>query len=222
MSKLHIRKDDTVIVEGGGQKELIDQRVGLLRSQAEDTESSFDKEKLHERIAKLAGGVAVISVGAATETEIKERKLRIEDALNASRAAVEEGIVSGGGTAYINILKNLDELELEGDEETGLNIIRRALEEPVRQIAKNAGVDGGVIVERLQNAEKGIGFNAATGELVDMIGAGIIDPTKVTRSALQNASSVAALLLTTEAAVATIPEPESAMPDPTGGMGGMY
>ena len=221
-SRVTVTKDDTVIVEGAGEKEAIEQRVALLRAQAEETSSSFDKEKLQERIAKLAGGVAVIAVGAATETEIKERKLRIEDALNASRAAVEEGIVSGGGTAYINILKNLDELELEGDEETGLNIIRRALEEPVRQIAKNAGVDGGVIVERLQNAEKGIGFNAATGELVDMIGAGIIDPTKVTRSALQNASSVAALLLTTEAAVATIPEPESAMPDPTGGMGGMY
>ena len=221
-SRVTVTKDDTVIVEGAGEKEAIEQRVALLRAQAEETTSSFDKEKLQERIAKLAGGVAVIAVGAATETEIKERKLRIEDALNASRAAVEEGIVSGGGTAYINILKNLDELELEGDEETGLNIIRRALEEPVRQIAKNAGVDGGVIVERLQNAEKGIGFNAATGELVDMIGAGIIDPTKVTRSALQNASSVAALLLTTEAAVATIPEPEPAMPDPTGGMGGMY
>ena len=221
-SRVTVTKDDTVIVEGAGEKEAIEQRVALLRAQAEETTSSFDKEKLQERIAKLAGGVAVIAVGAATETEIKERKLRIEDALNASRAAVEEGIVSGGGTAYINILKNLDELELEGDEETGLNIIRRALEEPVRQIAKNAGVDGGVIVERLQNAEKGIGFNAATGELVDMIDAGIIDPTKVTRSALQNASSVAALLLTTEAAVATIPEPESAMPDPTGGMGGMY
>ena len=221
-SRVTVTKDDTVIVEGAGEKEAIEQRVALLRAQAEETTSSFDKEKLQERIAKLAGGVAVIAVGAATETEIKERKLRIEDALNASRAAVEEGIVSGGGTAYINILKNLDELELEGDEETGLNIIRRALEEPVRQIAKNAGVDGGVIVERLQNAEKGIGFNAATGELVDMIDAGIIDPTKVTRSALQNASSVAALLLTTEAAVATIPEPEPAMPDPTGGMGGMY
>ncbi len=222
-SRVTVTKDDTVIVEGAGEKELIEQRVAMLRAQAEETTSSFDKEKLQERIAKLAGGVAVVAVGAATETEIKERKLRIEDALNASRAAVEEGIIAGGGTAYINILKSLDELEVEGDEETGVNIIRRALEEPVRQIAKNAGVDGGVIVERLQNAEKGVGFNAVTGELVDMIDAGIIDPTKVTRSALQNASSVAALLLTTEAAVATIPEPESAMPaDPTGGMGGMY
>ena len=222
-SRVTVTKDETVIVEGAGQKELIEQRVALLRAQAEETTSSFDKEKLQERIAKLAGGVAVVAVGAATETEIKERKLRIEDALNASRAAVEEGILAGGGTAYINILDQLDELEVEGDEETGVNIIRRALEEPVRQIAKNAGVDGGVIIERLQNAEKGVGFNAVTGELVDMIDAGIIDPTKVTRSAIQNASSVSALLLTTEAAVATIPEPEAPMPaDPTGGMGGMY
>ena len=219
-SRVTVTKDDTVIVEGGGETELIEQRVSLLRSQAEDTESSFDKEKLQERIAKLAGGVAVISVGAATETEIKERKLRIEDALNASRAAVEEGIVSGGGTAYINILSKLQEVELDdADEQTGVNIILRALEEPVRQIAKNAGVDGSVIIERLKNSESGIGFNAVTGELVNMIDAGIIDPTKVTRSALQNASSVSALLLTTEAAVATIPEPEAAaMPDPSGGM----
>lgn len=221
-SRVTVTKDDTVIVEGAGEKELIEQRVALLRAQAEDTSSSFDKEKLQERIAKLAGGVAVVAVGAATETEIKERKLRIEDALNASRAAVEEGIIAGGGTAYINILKEFDALDVEGDEETGVNIIRRALEEPVRQIAKNAGVDGGVVIERLQNNKDGVGFNAVTGELVDMIEAGIIDPTKVTRSALQNASSVAALLLTTEAAVGTIPEPEQPMADPTGGMGGMY
>ena len=219
-SRVTVTKDDTVIVEGGGQTDLIEQRVSLLRSQAEDTDSSFDKEKLQERIAKLAGGVAVISVGAATETEIKERKLRIEDALNASRAAVEEGIVSGGGTAYINILSKLRDIQLDDvDEQTGVNIILRALEEPVRQIAKNAGVDGSVIIERLKNSEAGIGFNAVTGELVNMIDAGIIDPTKVTRSALQNASSVSALLLTTEAAVATIPEPEAPMmPDPSGGM----
>ncbi|HLR88428.1 MAG TPA: chaperonin GroEL [Atopostipes sp.] len=221
-SRVTVTKDDTVIVEGAGEKEMIEQRVALLRAQAEDTTSSFDKEKLQERIAKLAGGVAVIAVGAATETEIKERKLRIEDALNASRAAVEEGIISGGGTAYINILEKIAEIDVEGDEETGVNIILRALEEPVRQIAKNAGVDGSVVIERLKNSEKGIGFNATTGELVDMIQAGIIDPTKVTRSALQNAASVSALLLTTEAAVATIPEPEAPMPDPTGGMGGMY
>ena len=220
-SRVTVTKDDTVIVEGAGEKEMIEQRVALLRAQAEETTSSFDKEKLQERIAKLAGGVAVISVGAATETEIKERKLRIEDALNASRAAVEEGIIPGGGTAYINILEKVAEMDAEGDERTGVNIILRALEEPVRQIAKNAGVDGGVIIERLKNSEKGIGFNAMTGELVDMIDAGIIDPTKVTRSALQNAASVSALLLTTEAAVATIPEPEAPAADPTGGMGGM-
>lgn len=220
-SRVTVTKDDTVIVEGAGEKEMIEQRVALLRAQAEETTSSFDKEKLQERIAKLAGGVAVISVGAATETEIKERKLRIEDALNASRAAVEEGIIPGGGTAYINILEKVAKMDAEGDERTGVNIILRALEEPVRQIAKNAGVDGGVIIERLKNSEKGIGFNAMTGELVDMIDAGIIDPTKVTRSALQNAASVSALLLTTEAAVATIPEPEAPAADPTGGMGGM-
>ena len=216
-----VSKDETVIVEGAGETKAIKQRVDLLRSQAEETDSSFDKEKLHERIAKLAGGVAVVSVGAPTETEIKERKLRIEDALNASRAAVEEGIVSGGGTAYINILSKLSEIDAEGDEKTGVNIILRALEEPVRQIAKNAGVDGSVIIERLRNSEPGIGFNAETGELVNMIEAGIIDPTKVTRSALQNASSVSALLLTTEAAIATIAEPQAPMADPSGGMGGM-
>ncbi|SHE84610.1 chaperonin GroEL [Atopostipes suicloacalis DSM 15692] len=220
-SRVTVTKDDTVIVEGAGEKEMIEQRVALLRAQVEETSSSFDKEKLQERIAKLAGGVAVVAVGAATETEIKERKLRIEDALNASRAAVEEGIISGGGTAYINILAKVAEIDVEGDEKTGVNIILRALEEPVRQIAKNAGVDGSVVIERLKNSEKGIGFNAMTGELVDMIDAGIIDPTKVTRSALQNAASVSALLLTTEAAVATIPEPEAPAADPTGGMGGM-
>ena len=220
-SRVTVTQDETVIVEGAGEKELIEQRVALLRGQAEETDSGFDKEKLQERIAKLAGGVAVIAVGAATETEIKERKLRIEDALNASRAAVEEGIIPGGGTAYINILEKLQKVEVEGDEATGVNIILRALEEPIRQIAKNAGVDGSVVIERLKNSERGVGFNAVTGELVDMLGAGIIDPTKVTRSALQNASSVSALLLTTEAAVATIPEPEAPAPDPTGGMGGM-
>jgi chaperonin GroEL len=222
-SRVTVTADDTVIVEGSGEKELIEQRVALLRAQANDTTSDFDREKLQERIAKLAGGVAVIAVGAATETEIKERKLRIEDALNASRAAVEEGIVPGGGTAYINILDTLSELTVEdADEQTGVDIVVRSLESPVRQIAKNAGVDGSVIIERLKNSDAGIGFNARTGELVNMIEAGIIDPTKVTRSALQNASSVAALLLTTEAAVAEIPEPEEPMADPSGGMGGMY
>ncbi|EXJ23600.1 Heat shock protein 60 family chaperone GroEL [Alkalibacterium sp. AK22] len=221
--KVVVTKDDTTIVEGAGEKTHLDQRVAMLRSQAEETNSEFDREKLQERIAKLAGGVAVIKVGAATETEIKERKLRIEDALNAARAAVEEGIIAGGGTAYINILDKLEGIEVEGDEATGVKIVLRALEEPVRQIASNAGLDGSVIVERLKHVEPGIGFNAATGEMVNMVQAGVIDPTKVTRSALQNAASVSALLLTTEAAVADIPSendgPASGM-DPSG-MGGM-
>ncbi|PRY83413.1 chaperonin GroEL [Alkalibacterium olivapovliticus] len=221
--KAVVTKDDTTLVEGAGEKTHIDQRVAMLRSQAEETNSEFDREKIQERIAKLAGGVAVIKVGAATETEIKERKLRIEDALNAARAAVEEGVIAGGGTAYINILSKLAEIEVEGDEETGVKIVIRALEEPVRQIASNAGLDGSVIVERLKHVEPGIGFNAATGEMVNMVQAGIIDPTKVTRSALQNAASVSALLLTTEAAVAEIPSDNDgpAGMDPSGGMGGM-
>lgn len=205
-NKAVVTKDDTTIVEGAGETELIEQRVAMLRAQAEETNSEFDREKLQERIAKLAGGVAVIKVGAATETEIKERKLRIEDALNAARAAVEEGVIAGGGTAYINILDKLEAIEAEGDEETGVKIVTRALEAPVRQIAANAGLDGSVIVERLKHVETGIGFNAATGEMVNMVEAGVIDPTKVTRSALQNAASISALLLTTESAVAEIPE----------------
>ncbi|API88679.1 chaperonin GroL [Marinilactibacillus sp. 15R] len=220
--KAVITKDDTTLVEGAGERDKIEQRVSMLRAQSEETNSEFDREKLQERIAKLAGGVAVIKVGAATETEIKERKLRIEDALNAARAAVEEGVIAGGGTAYINILNKLEEIEATGDEATGVKIVVRALEEPVRQIAFNAGLDGSVIVERLKHVEPGIGFNAATGEMVNMVEAGIIDPTKVTRSALQNAASVSALLLTTEAAVANIPEPEApgAGMDPSA-MGGM-
>ncbi|WP_192981325.1 chaperonin GroEL [Marinilactibacillus psychrotolerans] len=220
--KAVITKDDTTLVEGAGDKDKIEQRVSMLRAQSEETNSEFDREKLQERIAKLAGGVAVIKVGAATETEIKERKLRIEDALNAARAAVEEGVIAGGGTAYINILSKLEEIEATGDEATGVKLVVRALEEPVRQIAFNAGLDGSVIVERLKHVEPGIGFNAATGEMVNMVEAGIIDPTKVTRSALQNAASVSALLLTTEAAVAVIPEPEApgAGMDPSA-MGGM-
>ena len=183
---------------------------------------NFDREKLQERLAKLSGGVAVIKVGAATETELKEMKLRIEDALNATRAAVEEGIVSGGGTAYINVLDAVAGLELAGDEATGRNIVLRALEEPVRQIALNAGFEGSIVIDRLKNSEVGTGFNAATGEWVNMIEAGIIDPVKVTRSALQNAASVASLILTTEAVVANQPEPASPAPamDP-GMMGGM-
>src|SRR5699024_4267701 len=222
-SKAVVTKDDTTIVEGAGEKSQIEDRVTMLRKQAEDTNSDFDREKLQERIAKLAGGVAVIKVGAPTETEIKERKLRIEDALNASRAAVAEGIVAGGGTAYINILDDLKALEAEDDDETtGINIVIRALEAPVRQIAQNAGIDGSVIVERLKDVELGIGFNAATGEMVNMVDAGIIDPTRVTRSALQNAASIAALLLTSEAAVAVIPgEDDNAGAGLNPGMGGM-
>lgn len=206
-SKVAITKDTTTIVEGAGSTETISQRVALLRAQAEETTSEFDKEKLQERIAKLAGGVAVIRVGAATETELKERKLRIEDALNAARAAVEEGIIAGGGTAYINVQSKVAAIEATGDVATGVKIVVRALEEPIRQIAANAGLEGSVIVEKMKTAEPGVGYNAATDEWVNMIEAGITDPTKVTRSALQNAASVAALLLTTEAVVATHPEP---------------
>ena len=224
-SKAIVTKDDTTIVEGAGESSQVEDRVAMLRKQAEDSNSDFDREKLQERIAKLAGGVAVIKVGAPTETEMKERKLRIEDALNASRAAVAEGIVAGGGTAYINILKEVKKLEEEsdGDLATGVSIVVRALEAPVRQIAENAGIDGSVIVERLKAVEEGVGFNAASGEMVDMVEEGIIDPTRLTRSALQNAASIAALLLTSEAAVAEIPSGDD---DNQGGgmnpgMGGM-
>jgi len=221
-SKVTVDKDSTVIVEGSGNPEAIANRVAVIKSQIESSTSEFDREKLQERLAKLSGGVAVIKVGAATETELKEMKLRIEDALNATRAAVEEGIVSGGGTAYINVLDAVAGLELAGDEATGRNIVLRALEEPVRQIALNAGFEGSIVIDRLKNSEVGTGFNAATGEWVNMIEAGIIDPVKVTRSALQNAASVASLILTTEAVVANQPEPASPAPamDP-GMMGGM-
>ena len=221
-SKVTVDKDSTVIVEGSGNPEAISNRVAVIKSQIESSTSEFDREKLQERLAKLSGGVAVIKVGAATETELKEMKLRIEDALNATRAAVEEGIVSGGGTAYINVLDAVAGLELAGDEATGRNIVLRALEEPVRQIALNAGFEGSIVIDRLKNSEAGTGFNAATGEWVNMIEAGIIDPVKVTRSALQNAASVASLILTTEAVVANQPEPASPAPamDP-GMMGGM-
>jgi len=220
--KVVVSKDSTTIVEGAGSKELIANRVALIRAQAQDTTSDFDREKLHERLAKLSGGVAVIKVGAATETELKEKKLRIEDALNATRAAVEEGIVSGGGTALVNVQKVVDVLELEGDLATGAKIVSRSLEEPLRQIAENAGLEGSVIVARLKSEEKGIGYNAATDEWVNMIEAGIVDPTKVTRSALQNAASVSALLLTTEAVVADKPAPVAPpMPGMDPGMGMM-
>jgi chaperonin GroEL len=221
--KVVVSKENTTIVEGAGDSAQIAARVNQIRVQLEETTSDFDREKLQERLAKLAGGVAVIKVGAATETELKERKLRIEDALNSTRAAVEEGIVAGGGTALVEIYKTIAAIEAEGDEATGVNIVLRAIEEPVRQIAQNAGLEGSVIVERLKHEKPGVGFNAATGEWVNMVEAGIVDPTKVTRSALQNAGSVAAMFLTTEAVVADKPEPAGAgggMPD-MGGMGGM-
>ena len=205
-SKVTVDKDSTVIVEGAGSAEAIANRVNLIKSQLETTTSEFDREKLQERLVKLSGGVAVIKVGAATETALKEMKLRIEDALNATRAAVEEGIVAGGGTALVNVIAKVAELDLEGDDATGRNIVLRALEEPVRQIAYNAGYEGSVIIDKLKNSPVGTGFNAANGEWVDMVESGIIDPVKVTRSALQNAASVASLILTTEAVVADKPE----------------
>lgn len=221
-ARVTVDKDSTVIVEGAGNPEAISHRVAVIKSQIETTTSEFDREKLQERLAKLSGGVAVIKVGAATETELKEMKLRIEDALNATRAAVEEGIVAGGGTALANVIPAVATLELTGDEATGRNIVLRALEEPVRQIAHNAGFEGSIVIDRLKNAELGIGFNAATGEWVNMIDQGIIDPVKVSRSALQNAASVASLILTTEAVVANKPEPVVPAPamDPSM-MGGM-
>lgn len=221
-ARVTVDKDSTVIVEGAGNPEAISHRVAVIKSQIETTTSEFDREKLQERLAKLSGGVAVIKVGAATETELKEMKLRIEDALNATRAAVEEGIVAGGGTALVNVIPAVADLELTGDEATGRNIVLRALEEPVRQIAHNAGLEGSIVIDRLKNAELGTGFNAATGEWVNMIDQGIIDPVKVSRSALQNAASVASLILTTEAVVANKPEPVTPAPamDPSM-MGGM-
>ncbi|UMT80091.1 chaperonin GroEL [Staphylococcus roterodami] len=219
-SKVEVTKDNTTVVDGDGDENSIDARVSQLKSQIEETESDFDREKLQERLAKLAGGVAVIKVGAASETELKERKLRIEDALNSTRAAVEEGIVAGGGTALVNVYQKVSEIEAEGDIETGVNIVLKALTAPVRQIAENAGLEGSVIVERLKNAEPGVGFNAATNEWVNMLEAGIVDPTKVTRSALQHAASVAAMFLTTEAVVASIPEKNNDQPN-MGGVPGM-
>ncbi|MGO4496255.1 chaperonin GroEL [Paenibacillus qinlingensis] len=219
--QIRVTKENTIIVDGAGNPQDIKARVTQIRSQLEETTSDFDKEKLQERLAKLSGGVAVIKVGAATETELKERKLRIEDALNATRAAVEEGIVSGGGTALVNVYNAVAKVVATGDEQTGVNIILRSLEEPVRTIAANAGQEGSVIVERLKNEKVGIGYNAATGQWVNMFEAGIVDPAKVTRSALQNAASVAAMFLTTEAVIADKPEANKpGMPD-MGGMGGM-
>ena len=212
-------KDETTIVDGVGDKKAIAARVEQLKKQVAETTSDFDKEKLQERLAKLSGGVAVIEIGAATEVEMKDKKLRIEDALNATRAAVEEGIVAGGGTTFVDILPALDALKAEGDVQTGIDIVKRAIEEPVRQIANNAGLEGSVVVEEVKKAGKGKGFNALTGQYEDMIKAGIVDPAKVVRSTLQNAASIAAMVLTTETLVADKPEKTPAMP-PAGGMGG--
>ena len=220
-NKVEVTKDNTTVVDGDGDDNSIDARVSQIKAQIEETDSDFDREKLQERLAKLAGGVAVIKVGAASETELKERKLRIEDALNSTRAAVEEGIVAGGGTALVNIYNKVDEIVAEGDVATGVNIVLKALSAPVRQIAENAGLEGSVIVERLKHADAGVGFNAATNEWVNMLEEGIVDPTKVTRSSLQHAASVAAMFLTTEAVVATIPEPDNNDNQGMGGMPGM-
>lgn len=217
--QVRISKDETTIVDGAGDLELIKARVAQIKVQLAETTSEFDKEKLQERLAKLSGGVAVIQVGAVTEVEMKEKKLRIEDALNATRAAVEEGIVAGGGTTFIDIIPVLDTLEATGDEKTGIEIVKRAIEEPVRQIANNAGLEGSIIVENVKKSAKGIGFNALTEEYVDMIAEGIVDPAKVTRSALQNAASIASMVLTTETIVAEKPT-ENAPAMPMGGMGG--
>ena len=222
--QVRITKDETTIIDGVGDKDVIAKRVSQIRAQVEETTSEFDREKLQERLAKLSGGVAVIEVGAATEVEMKDKKLRIEDALNATRAAVEEGIVAGGGTTFIDIIPALNTLEATGDVQTGINLVKRAVEEPLRQIAYNAGLEGSVVVEKVKNTEAGIGFNALTEEYIDMVKAGIVDPAKVTRSALQNAASIASLVLTTETIVADKVEENAvaapAMP-PMGGMGGM-
>jgi chaperonin GroEL len=216
-----VTKDDTTIVEGMGDRSKIEGRVKQIRAQIEETTSDYDREKLQERLAKLVGGVAVINVGAATETEMKEKKARVEDALNATRAAVEEGIVPGGGVAYLRVLAAVEELKLEGDRQFGVNIVKRALEEPIRQIAENAGVEGSVVVEKVKAGKGAFGFNAATEQYEDLMEAGIIDPTKVVRLALQNAASVAGLLLTTGAVVAEKPKEEKAAKAP-GGYGGEY
>jgi chaperonin GroEL len=219
--RITIDKDNTTIVDGGGEKSALEGRVKQIRAQIDETTSDYDREKLQERLAKLIGGVAVINVGAATETEMKEKKARVEDALNATRAAVEEGIVPGGGIALLRTIPALEKLKAEGEEALGVNIIRRALEEPVRQIANNAGFEGSVVVEKVKSEKSGFGFNAETGIYEDLMKAGVIDPTKVTRFALQNAASVASLLLTTEAMVAEKPREKEPMPQMPPG-GGMY
>ena len=220
--KVKIDKENTTIVEGAGKQAGVNARIAQLKKQIDDTDSDYDKEKLQERLAKLAGGVAVINVGAATETEMKEKKARVEDALHATRAAVEEGIIPGGGVALIRCIPSLDKLKLEGDEKIGVDIIRRALEEPIRQIVQNAGLEGSVVVMRIKQEKTNIGYDVSQDAYVDMLEAGVIDPKKVTRSALQNAASIASLLLTTEALIADKPEKDDKMPMmPPGGMGGM-
>jgi chaperonin GroEL len=220
--KLSVDKDNTTIIDGAGSRADLEGRVKQIRAQIEETTSDYDREKLQERLAKLVGGVALIRVGAATETEMKEKKARVEDALNATRAAVEEGIVPGGGVAYIRTIPALEKLVLEGDQQVGVNIVKKALEEPLRMIAANAGMEGSIVVEKVKEKKGPFGFNAATEEYEDLVKAGVIDPTKVTRSALQNASSVAGLMLTTQCMVAEKPKKESAMPAmPGGGYGGM-
>ena len=218
-----VQKENTVIVDGEGDKDAISARINQIKGQIEETTSDFDKEKLQERLAKLAGGVAVIRVGAATETEMKEAKLRMEDALAATRAAVEEGIICGGGSAYVHAAKEVVKLAetLEGDEKTGANIVLKALEAPLYHIAANAGLEGSVIINKVRESAAGVGFDVLKEEYVDMVNAGILDPVKVTRSALQNATSVASTLLTTESVVANIKEETPAMPAGAGGMGGM-
>jgi len=220
--RVTIDKENTTIVEGEGKQNDIQGRVSQIRRQIEETTSDYDREKLQERLAKLAGGVAVINVGAATETEMKEKKARVEDALHATRAAVEEGIVAGGGVAFIRAQKALDNVkDLEADEKVGVQIVRRAIEEPTRQLADNGGAEGALIVEEIKKRKGNEGFNVATGEYEDLVKAGVVDPTKVTRTALQNAASISGLLLTTEAIVTELPEKEKTPPMPGGGMGGM-
>lgn len=219
-AKVVVTKENTTIIEGKGTAEAVQGRINLIRRQIEATDSNYDREKLQERLAKLSGGVAVIKVGAATETELKEKKHRFEDALSATRAAVEEGIVPGGGVTFVNVIPSLEGVGETDDEKVGVAIVRRALEEPLRQIAENAGVEGSVVVERVKHEKKGVGFNAATEEYVDMLKAGIVDPVKVTRSALENAASIGSLILTTESLIAEKPEPKSAAPAMPGGMGG--
>ena len=222
--KITIDKENTTIVEGGGKKGEVQARVSVIKKQIEETDSDYDREKLQERLAKLSGGVAVINIGAATEVEMKEKKARVEDALSATRAAVEEGVIPGGGITYLHAQTKLDSLKLENaDEQVGVNIVKRAIEEPIRMIAANAGLDGSVVAIEAKKQKGNMGFNALTNEWVDMLKTGIIDPAKVSRSALQNAASIASQVLTAEVIITDIPEPEKAMPPmPGGGMGGMY